>query len=346
MKAVLEQLDYAVSSGGLTPLPLFAHQLMQREEQETASLAPASQIIFSVSKEKKMADWDDDQDRMRRHDRNHDFDRDYDRNYDRGYYYQGGRSNRMNDYGYDRDFSSNYGRNSYDYDRDYGTNYGRGNDYNYDTDRGYGRTGSNYTGGNMMRRRSGSDYDTNYNRGLYDTGNQRTNYGRGYTGRSNYSQDFYDEDSDSDFDFENESDYTPTYWTYTEYWLIPGPFTGMGPEGYQRADDRIEEDVCERLTQHGRLDASDIQVEVKNAEVTLKGEVDSRGAKRMAEDTAESVSGVKDVHNELKVRRGAKYEQGKSPMGQERSQSQSEQTQQTQQTQQNQQSKGSMERQI
>jgi hypothetical protein len=335
LKAGEQQLDYAVPPGGLTPLPLFARQLMQREEQGTASLAPASQIIFNVSKEKKMADWDDDQDRMRRRD----FDRDFDRNYDRGYYYQGGRSSRMNDYGYDRDLGSNYGRNSYDYDRDFSTNYGRGSDYNDDTDRGYGRGGPASNRGNMMRRR-GADYDTNYNRGLYDTGSQRANYGRGYSGRSNYSQDFYDEDFDSDFDFESESDTSPTYWTYTEYWLIPGPFTGMGPEGYQRADDRIEEDVCERLTQHGRLDASDIQVEVKNAEVTLKGEVDSRGAKRMAEDTAESVSGVKDVHNELKVRRGVKHEQG-AMMGQERGQSQSEQ-----QTQQTQPSKGSMERQI
>src|SRR5205823_13121816 len=30
-----------------------------------------------------------------------------------------------------------------------------------------------------------------------------------------------------------------------------GPHAGRGPRSYQRADDRIRDDVCERLTQHG-----------------------------------------------------------------------------------------------
>ncbi len=90
---------------------------------------------------------------------------------------------------------------------------------------------------------------------------------------------------------------------YYEEWTVSGPYTGTGPEGYHRPDDRIMEDVCDRLTQHGRLDARNIQVEVNNGEVTLKGMVDSRQARRMAEDTADSVPGVQDVHNELKVQR-------------------------------------------
>src|SRR5882672_12103971 len=36
----------------------------------------------------------------------------------------------------------------------------------------------------------------------------------------------------------------------------PGPYVGYGPRGYQRTDERIHEDVCERLTAHGALDAS------------------------------------------------------------------------------------------
>jgi BON domain len=82
----------------------------------------------------------------------------------------------------------------------------------------------------------------------------------------------------------------------------PGPYTGRGPKGYRRADERIKEDVCDRLTQHGQIDASDIDVQVQNGEVTLSGVVDDRPAKRMAEDVVDSVSGVKDVHNQLKVR--------------------------------------------
>jgi hypothetical protein len=109
----------------------------------------------------------------------------------------------------------------------------------------------------------------------------------------------------------------PMTWTYTEYWLIPGPYTGRGPQGYQRSDDRIKEDVCERLTQHGQLDASEVQVDVKNCEVTLRGTVDSRQAKRMAEDAAESVSGVREVRNELRTRHDQQGMSGRQISGQQ-----------------------------
>ena len=59
--------------------------------------------------------------------------------------------------------------------------------------------------------------------------------------------------------------------------------------------------MCERLTDHGGIDATDIDVSVDNGEVTLKGTVDSRYAKRKAEDLAEAVKGVRDVHNQLRV---------------------------------------------
>lgn len=43
---------------------------------------------------------------------------------------------------------------------------------------------------------------------------------------------------------------------------------------------------------------------MEGGEVTLKGTVDSRTAKRRAEDIAESVSGVTNVENRLRVRQG------------------------------------------
>jgi hypothetical protein len=86
-----------------------------------------------------------------------------------------------------------------------------------------------------------------------------------------------------------------------------GPYSGRGPRGYQRSNDRIYEDVAERLTDNGRLDASDISIHVDNGEVTLTGQVDSRRAKRLAEDIADSVRGVRDVHNQLHV---AQQDQG------------------------------------
>lgn len=76
---------------------------------------------------------------------------------------------------------------------------------------------------------------------------------------------------------------------------------GRGPRGYTRSDDRIREDVCDRLEQDPRVDASDIDVKVSSGEVSLEGHVDSRMAKRRAEDCAEMISGVRHVQNNLRV---------------------------------------------
>jgi len=83
-----------------------------------------------------------------------------------------------------------------------------------------------------------------------------------------------------------------------------GRHAGRGPKGWQRSDDRIREDVNERLTDHPHIDASEIEVQVQNGEVTLSGTVEERQAKRLAEDIAEAVSGVRDVHNQIRVQQG------------------------------------------
>jgi BON domain len=82
---------------------------------------------------------------------------------------------------------------------------------------------------------------------------------------------------------------------------IAGPYVGRGPRGYMRSEDRTREDVCERLTEHGQIDASNIEVTIENSDVTLNGTVDSLHAKRLAEDTAYSVPFVKEVNNRLRV---------------------------------------------
>lgn len=81
-----------------------------------------------------------------------------------------------------------------------------------------------------------------------------------------------------------------------------GPHRGRGPKGYQRSDERIREDLCERLTDDPRVDATDIDVAVVNREVTLSGFVADREARRRAEDIAEAVSGVVHIQNDLRVR--------------------------------------------
>jgi osmotically-inducible protein OsmY len=86
-----------------------------------------------------------------------------------------------------------------------------------------------------------------------------------------------------------------------ESWMMRGPYAGRGPKGYQRSDERIREDVCDRLCEHGAIDASDVEIQVVGCEVTLLGFVPSRWQKRLAEDVADSVSGVNEVHNQLRV---------------------------------------------
>lgn len=86
--------------------------------------------------------------------------------------------------------------------------------------------------------------------------------------------------------------------------VIIGRFYGRGPKGYRRSDDRIREDVSEEFFRHPELDASEIEIQVQNGEVTLTGKVEDRHQKRLAEDVAEQCSGVTDIHNQLKVDRG------------------------------------------
>jgi osmotically-inducible protein OsmY len=78
-------------------------------------------------------------------------------------------------------------------------------------------------------------------------------------------------------------------------------YRGRGPRDYHRSDERIREDVCDRLSDDPFIDASDIEVKVEGTEVVLSGTVHNRDEKRRAEDMIESISGVTNVQNKLKV---------------------------------------------
>lgn len=91
---------------------------------------------------------------------------------------------------------------------------------------------------------------------------------------------------------------------------------GKGPKDYLRSDSRIREDICDRLTDDDSVDATEISVDVKSAEVTLHGSVLDRFSKRRAEDIAASVRGVIDVKNELRVHKGLLRELGEELTGQ------------------------------
>jgi osmotically-inducible protein OsmY len=150
-------------------------------------------------------------------------------------------------------------------------------------------------------------------RGIYGPAPQHTRRGKdiqeshgGYSGQQ-YERGVYGYESRNDEEFDRRRPYNPGYafdrydtsgQRHSQY--EQGPYFGKGPKNYRRSDQRIEEDINERLTQHPFIDATNIEVRVQNGNVQLSGTVDDRNAKRIAEDIVDSVSGVKEIENQIR----------------------------------------------
>jgi hypothetical protein len=78
-------------------------------------------------------------------------------------------------------------------------------------------------------------------------------------------------------------------------------YSGIGPTNYRRSDDRIHDDASDALYRCPELDASDIEVTVKDGIVTLNGFVETRLDKKVAEMTVEPIPGVIDIDNRLTI---------------------------------------------
>lgn len=89
-------------------------------------------------------------------------------------------------------------------------------------------------------------------------------------------------------------------------------FFGVGPKNYRRSDARIEEDANEALYHDQHLDASGIEVSVKEGVITLAGTVPNRWSKLRAEDLLEDISGVHDVQNRLTLAKDGGYREEES----------------------------------
>jgi BON domain len=74
-----------------------------------------------------------------------------------------------------------------------------------------------------------------------------------------------------------------------------------GPKGYQRSDERLKEDICERLMMSHYIDSSDVSVEVRGARVALEGTVPSRHMKHAIEDIVDACPGVQDIDNRVRI---------------------------------------------
>jgi osmotically-inducible protein OsmY len=216
------------------------------------------------------------------------------------------------DFGRDRDWSSGadtgrfgmederYGRTGEGYGRGYsGPNHGR---------EGYGQSGWRHGSSSWndtddwRNRRASGGYDFGgpgpssswgYGSGDYgrDSGYARRGQDRGFWERASdeVSSWFGDEDAERRRRMDQRE----------------GGHRGRGPKGYVRSDERIREDVSDALSEDFMVDASEIEVSVSGAEVTLSGSVDSRQARRRAEDCAERVLGVTHVQNNLRVKGAA-----------------------------------------
>jgi hypothetical protein len=245
---------------------------------------------------------------------------------------------RSSDHGrsdYGQDFGRDYGRG-----RDYGSSFGYqsfGGDYGRDFGRGdFGRSGNRSGDWNQSSDWNRSDYDRPSSgaeswrdqRGTYGGlgyGGSRSGFGRygegSFGGQSSsqhgrdygsrYGGDFGRSDwQNRGSDWQNRGDddrgFIERVAEAVSSWFgsDEGQYRhhrGRGPKGYSRSDDRIREDVSDRLGDDWLVDATDIEVAVVNGEVTLSGSVNGREQRRRAEDIAESVSGAKHVQNNIRV---------------------------------------------
>ena len=237
----------------------------------------------------------------------------------------------MNRYGGDREHNMSYGRQS-DYNR-YGRNNWQDTDYgnHYHNDRSW----DNFQPGAMNSYGQRQDWGRgDVNLGMNDyPGYNQSAYG-GYTGRDMGRRNFdnvndmyrgnrparnmYGGDT-ANHGNANQGGYDRDWWDKTRdevsSWFgdddaerrrnsdrrMDTSYRGRGPKDYNRSEDRIREDVCDRLTDDSWLDATDVQVQVLGNEVLLRGNVSSREQKRRAEDVVESISGVRNVENRIRV---------------------------------------------
>jgi hypothetical protein len=86
----------------------------------------------------------------------------------------------------------------------------------------------------------------------------------------------------------------------------------QGPKGYQRSDERMQEDISERLMESHYIDCSDVSVEVRGGKVVLEGTVPVRNMKHAIEDLVDACPGVQDIDNRVRVAGAVSQSQSQS----------------------------------
>ena len=173
--------------------------------------------------------------------------------------------------------------------------YNQGSDNRHSSNRHH----SNDRDQNYNRYPSDQNYGNSLDDGRIqmDRGNNYSNFRNDYSGLSDYSNPY----RHKNFDRNSSQSWSPASDSNESLWQSTKNFFGKGPKGFRRTDEKIRDEVCEALYRDNSVDASEIEVSVKDAEVILSGTVSGRRMKRLAEDCADSVSGVSDVRNEIRV---------------------------------------------
>lgn len=274
-------------------------------------------------------DWDQNRNRNNQEDEYRNRERygsygDYNQRQERGY--SQGELGNSSDYGgtYSSDYGNQYGNYG-------GTNYGRREYRDSDQLQNTGSYGNQDSQRNDWERNQkyGNQHSTNWDErrntgtgsgggyGRYDRGEHRGGFAGsgGYSGNREHGQrqdeyrgddrdrDWWDRTRDEVYSWFGDDDAERR----RKMDSVRGPHRGKGPKDYKRSEDRIKEDVCDRLSDDDMVDASKIQIQVQGDEVVLTGSVSSREEKRRAEDVVESISGVRNVENRLRVGRSDDY---------------------------------------
>src|SRR4051812_20730898 len=97
-----------------------------------------------------------------------------------------------------------------------------------------------------------------------------------------------------------------------------GPHRGRGPQSWAPDDRRVWEIVCERLMHDRLIDAREMEVEVENGVVTLRGVAAHASDPALARMLVRQTPGVRDVVTELRIetrQRSARAELGSRTSG-------------------------------
>ena len=225
------------------------------------------------------------------------WDRSYNRSDDLGGYNNENRDAYSSDR--DRDWGNQMNRNYYNREN-YNSDYGRNSNSDYNNSRNNFNDDYYNSENDYMRNDPNWNYNSRY----------RNDYGERYRNQGwrdkyrNEDRNWWDKTKDEVGSWFGDDD-AKRRRRMDE--INEGRYRGKGPKNYTRSQERIKEDVSDKLSDDSFLDASEIEVEVNGNEVTLTGSVDSRYAKHRAEDIAEDVTGVSYVQNNLRVNENAKY---------------------------------------